>query len=396
MPTAPLEPTPTPDTRLFDENNRMICTIYPGFFPELTPEQEAMLSVFPAVNDNDWALGPADASLTILEYSDFECPACASFYTELEKLVEKYPDDVRLVYRHFPLTTIHPNATKAAQASEAAGLQGKFWEMYHALFSSQQSWAPLEADAFVTWLEDKAEEVGLDRAKFSTDLASEEVAALVQADVDEAMSIGLNSTPTVLLNGRPWQYSWDAGTLGMVLEVLKYETDLYTECPPWVIEAGKEYTATIETENGEIVLELYPDKAPLAVNSFIFLAREGFYDGVTFHRVMPEFVAQAGDPSGTGISSAGYEFRDEIAPDLAFDQEGMLGMANSGPNTNGSQFFITNVANESTQNLTGTYTIFGKVIEGMDVLKMITPRDPQTTQDPPPGDKIITITIEEK
>lgn len=413
-PTPPVEPTPTEtaapteaatdlvptatvDTRLFDEANKMICTIYTGLFPELTAEQSAMLAVFPEVSDEDWSIGSADATLTIIEYSDFQCPACSSFYAEAEKLLEMHPDEVRLVFRHFPLVTLHPNATLAAQASEAAGEQGKFWDMYDELFGKQSDWSSLTTEEFTTWLTTAAEGLGLNVTEFAESLVSEETVKKVQDDLDYGTNvIQLNATPTVLLNGRPWQYGWDASTLSMVMKVIKYEKDLYTECPPWIIDQNKSYTATIETEKGDIKVELFPQEAPLSVNSFVFLAREGFYDGVTFHRVMHDFVAQAGDPSGTGISGAGYEFRDEVSPKLTYDEAGMLGMANAGPNTNGSQFFITYVANDEVKNLTGTYTIFGKVIEGMDVLALLTERNTQTDPNAPEGDRIITITIEEK
>jgi cyclophilin family peptidyl-prolyl cis-trans isomerase len=160
-----------------------------------------------------------------------------------------------------------------------------------------------------------------------------------------------------------------------------------------LISPGKQYVATLHTEKGEIVLELYADQAPTAVNSFVFLARHGWFDGVTFHRVIPGFVAQAGDPTGTGFGGPGYAFDNEISPDLKFDRPGVLGMANSGPGSNGSQFFITLAP---APNLNGDYTIFGHVISGMDVVKGLTPRDPSQAMNLPPGDKINSVTIEEK
>ncbi len=386
---------PTADTRLSDDKGKMICTISQGFFPELTEEQEAMLSVFPAITEDDWSKGPEDALLTILEYSDFQCPACVGFYDELNKLMEKYPDDIRLVFRHLPLESLHPNSILAAQAAEAAGLQGKFWEMYDALFSQQSSWATLTSEEFTSWLENEAATLGLDVDQFMADLTSEAIVTKIQQQMDYNFNtIGLSATPTILLNGRPWSYDWSASTLGMVIEVLKYEKQgLYTECPPWVIDQDKEYTATIKTEKGDIVVELYPKEAPLTVNAFVFLARAGFYDGITFHRVAHDFVAQAGDPSGTGISGPGFEYRNEISDTLNFDEAYMVGMANAGPDTNGSQFFITYVP--ATQ-LSGSYTIFGKVISGFDVLEKLTERDTQVNPDAPAGDKIITIEIDEK
>jgi len=392
---ATAAPTEVVDTRLFDEDGKMICTIYEGFFPALTEEQAKTLEVFPEISDADWSRGPKDATLTVLEYSDFQCPACAAFYAELETLMAKYPDDVRLIFRNFPLVSIHPNAQVAAQAAEAAGLQDKYWEMYNALFSKQGDWSGMPAEDFLAWLKTEAGTLGLDAEQFATDLTSEAIVSKVAADLEYGQTtIGLNSTPTILLNGRPWSYDWSASTLGMVVDVLKYEKgNLETACPPWVIDQSKSYTATIETEKGDIVIQLFDDEAPLTVNSFVYLAEKGFFDGVTFHRVLHDFVAQAGDPSGTGISGSGYEFRDEIVSTLTYDEIGMVGMANAGANTNGSQFFITYVP--ATQ-LTGKYTIFGKVLEGMDVLQNLTERDPQNNPDAPAGDKIISITIEAK
>lgn len=166
----------------------------------------------------------------------------------------------------------------------------------------------------------------------------------------------------------------------------------YTAAPPMTIDMSKTYMATVEMEKGgQFVLELYADKAPITVNSFVFLAREGFYDGVTFHRVLDGFMAQGGDPTGTGQGGPGYEFVNESS-DLTFDKPGVLAMANAGPDTNGSQFFITFDAADF---LNGGYTIFGQVIEGMDVVNGITRRDPE--QNPStPGDAIKTITITEE
>lgn len=165
----------------------------------------------------------------------------------------------------------------------------------------------------------------------------------------------------------------------------------YSSPPPMTIDPGKEYTAVFETEKGEFRVRLFADKAPKTVNNFVFLAREGYYDDTTFHRVIPGFMAQAGDPTGTGAGGPGYTFEDEFHPELKHDGPGILSMANRGPDTNGSQFFITY---ESTPWLDGKHTVFGKVESGMDVVESIRERDPQ--KDPAPGDRIETIVIEEK
>jgi len=140
-------------------------------------------------------------------------------------------------------------------------------------------------------------------------------------------------------------------------------------------------------------VKLFPDIAPITVNSFVFLAEDGWFDGVSFHRVLPGFMAQGGDPSGSGMGGPGYAFKNETSPDLTFNRKGLLAMANSGPDTNGSQFFITYAP---ASHLDGGYTIFGEVLEGMDVVESLTPRDPSQGGDLPEGDRIISITIQEQ
>lgn len=163
-------------------------------------------------------------------------------------------------------------------------------------------------------------------------------------------------------------------------------------CPPMTIDVTKQYTATVKLQKGgEFVIQLYPDKAPVTVNSFVYLARDGYFDGVTFHRVLEGFMAQGGDPTGTGSGGPGYEFVNEDS-DLTFDKAGVVAMANAGRDTNGSQFFITF---DAASFLDGGYTIFGQVIEGMDVVNGITRRDP--SQNPAfTGDVIQSVAIAEK
>jgi len=152
-----------------------------------------------------------------------------------------------------------------------------------------------------------------------------------------------------------------------------------------IIDTSKKYVAIMETEKGSLVLELFAKDVPVTVNNFVFLATEGFYNGSTFHRVIPGFMVQGGDPTGTGRGGPGYEFEDEFTDYKHV--AGALSMANKGPNTNGSQFFITFTPQHG---LDGKHTVFGQLIEGMDVLDSLTPRDPN--QNPQfEGDKIIRI-----
>ena len=153
----------------------------------------------------------------------------------------------------------------------------------------------------------------------------------------------------------------------------------YAAPPELVIDPAKRYTATIVTDAGDIVVELHAAKAPRTVNNFVFLARDGFYDGVTFHRVIKGFMAQAGDPTGSGCGGPGYRFEDEFDASLRHDGPGVLSMANAGPHTNGSQFFITHVA---TPHLDDRHAVFGHVVEGMDVVLAIPERDPAMAREP--------------
>ena len=159
--------------------------------------------------------------------------------------------------------------------------------------------------------------------------------------------------------------------------------------PAMAIDTSKQYTAVIETDKGNLVIELFAKDVPVTVNNFVFLAREGFYDGTVFHRVIPDFMAQGGDPTGTGMGGPGYKFQDEFT-----DRKhvaGAVSMANAGANTNGSQFFITYVP---TPHLDGKHSVFGQLVKGMDVLKQLNVGDPSRSNFV--GSKIIRVTIQEK
>lgn len=177
-------------------------------------------------------------------------------------------------------------------------------------------------------------------------------------------------------------------------DLISLEEAARWEAPPAMdIDPDKyDYQAILKTEKGDIVVDLFEDESPLTVNNFVFLAREGYYDDTMFHRVLEGFMAQGGDPTGTGQGGPGYVFQDETDNDLTFDRPGLLAMANSGANTNGSQFFITYVA---TDWLNGKHTIFGEVVEGMDVAESLTLRDPN--ENPTfNGDTLLTVEIVEE
>jgi cyclophilin family peptidyl-prolyl cis-trans isomerase/protein-disulfide isomerase len=352
--------------------------------------QPTPLSPFRAIDETDWAFGPETARVTIIEYSDFQCPDCALLTPVLNQLKEDFQDDLRIIFRHYPLSK-HDKALLSAYAAEAAGVQEKFWEMHNQLFERQAEWSSLSLEAFRPWLLDLAAELGLDVNAFEADLDNADVHWRVQRDLDEAIIIP--GTPTLAINGQYYGGPTDFVNFSAIVNLIKLEDIQFSECPPMTIDPGKQYRATLETEKGDIVIELLAEQAPIAVNNFVFLSENNWYDGVTFHRVLPGFVAQAGDPTGTGFGGPGYAFKNEIAPGLTFNDAGIVGMANAGADSNGSQFFITYAAQPQ---LDGGYTIFGRVIAGMDVLVELTPRDPAQDSGAAPGDVILDVTIEVK
>jgi cyclophilin family peptidyl-prolyl cis-trans isomerase len=321
----------------------------------------------------------------------------------LAQILEDFPAEVRVIYRYFPLigndqVAGNDKAALSAQAAEAAGLQDAFWEMHDILFTQQAEWTELSEADFIAWVTDQVETLGLDTEQFQTDMLSAELAQMAEQAWLDGISAGFEYIPYMFIDNRPalseyYQYEALNKAVGSILIPLNELTDRqYNECPPQVIDFSKAYTAILHTDLGDITIELFPDVAPFTVNSFVFLAREDWFDDVKFHRVVPGFVAQAGDPSGTGLGGPGYLFGLETDPDLNFDRAGLFAMANSGPTANGSQFFITY---DAAPHLNGQYTIFGEVIAGMDVARAIaepTAEDPNSL----PEVYILDVTIEEK
>jgi cyclophilin family peptidyl-prolyl cis-trans isomerase len=238
-----------------------------------------------------------------------------------------------------------------------------------------------------------ARELGLDGEQFRRDLDAHTYQAKVMGQYQEAVKMGLPGTPSFIVNGRmyptdQWGISYQG--LNALISLALLEPRLYSAPPAFQIDPIRRYVATIRTPKGEIAIELYAAQAPLNVNSFIFLAREGWYNGTTFFRVIPNFVVQAGDPTGTAAGTPGFQCDDEIG-DLKFDAAGVVGIANAGPNTGSSQFFITLAPQPD---LDGHYTIIGKVVKGLEILQALPERNPA---DPtaPPGLLIEGVQIEE-
>lgn len=372
----PTEEVIETETETAVSGDRMPCsTVYDYETTSETDEYQAVVDQLPPVTDDDWILGNPDAPITFVEYADFQCPACAPFANYLDSLLDAFPTSIRVVFRHLPLASIHDKAYISSMAAEAAGAQGKFWEMYHLLYRYQAEWNSFSEGEFVEWVTLQAEVMGLEGDQFTADLNDQEARAALEENTNEWLSMGAHYTPFVSLNGRIFRNNKPNvfNLIGI------YEFGGYEECPPWVIDEEGTYTARLDTSAGEIEIELFADVAPLAVNSFVFLSQNGWFDEVYFHRVIEDFVAQAGDPSGFGVVGPGYNFVNETDNDLSFDRAGVLGMANAGVDTNGSQFFITLAP---TTELDGGYTIFGQVKEdSLEILNEISRRDPQTALD---------------
>ena len=337
--------------------------------------------------------GAENSLITIMEYSDYQDPQSAALANVTKRLLEENPDTISLVSRPFPIHIVNDKAAYAALAAEAAAEQGKFWEMHDLLFDQQSNWINLSVDDFKQWLTAQVPGLGLDAAQFRSDYAREDIIAKVQKAWEDGTKINLPGTPIVVLNRELYQGPRDYTSLNDIVQLIILGERQFTECPPMTIDPGKQYIATLKTAKGDVVLELFADKAPVTVNSFVFLARNGWYDNITFHRVIPDLFAQTGDPSGSGKGTPGYYVITEITPSLTFNKPGMVAMVNSGPDTSGSQFFITYAP---TAQYDGNYTIFGQVLTGMDVLQSLTERNAQPGTETPSGDRLLSVTIEEQ
>jgi len=302
---------------------------------------------------------------------------------------------VRLIWRHLPDTRRHDKAAITLQASEAAAAQGQFWTMHDQLFAHQSEWASLDPVNFRALLSEYAATVGLDVTRFNVEVDGGQYAPMVDAALRDAAALEIVGAPQLLIDGIPYSGRDDLFGLDEAVRLGLLEQRQFTAPPEMFIDTAQNYRATLATDKGSIVINLFDDQAPITVNNFIFLARNGWYDNVTFYYVIPDFAAETGDPSDTGRGSPGYTIPYEPGG-FSLDRAGLVAMSHPPGLTDnaGSDFFITLAPLETTE----TYTIFGEVVEGLDVVQSLTPRnanDPVNFPDPPPGDRVITVTIEE-
>ena len=389
---SPSTPAPTPAITIIFPTEAPVCrtlTTAP------TPKPEDA-TIFLPENADDHARGAATPSVIILEYSDYADPRSGLFAEVVRQLLSENPNEVRVVSRVFPILGANEKAALsalAAQSAEAAAEQDKFWEMHDLLYTQQSNWVDLSAEEFEHWLIAQASGMGMDAEGFQSDLKREDIVVRVQKAWDDGQLSGIPFTPFVLINGQIYTGPRDHASMNDIVRLIALGKRQYTSCPALTVDQSKQYFARLHTEKGDVVIQLLADKAPITVSSFIFLAQNGWYDNITFHRVLPDLFAQTGDPSGTGKGNPGYYIKTEILPTLTFNGPGMVAMVNSGPDTSGSQFFISYAP---LPQYDGQYTIFGQVLSGMDVLKSLTPRDTQPGVETPPGDKLLSVTIEEK
>jgi cyclophilin family peptidyl-prolyl cis-trans isomerase/tetratricopeptide (TPR) repeat protein len=345
-----------------------------GFLAQLGVTQTATLTGMPNLEDTEMIERLIGEGNTQMQAEDWEAAE-----ETFGRVLELAPNDA---YAHSALAYVYARQGRLEEAiAENLVVVALVPDDTGALYNSYKNLALLY---------EERGDVGdaIYAAERSLELAPESEREALEVFLAQLRQIsGSSQPPTASPEGSDQAGSRRAGDLAPAMR-----NNLYDTPPPMIIDPAKRYRATIVTERGDITLELFAEQAPVTVNSFAFLAREGFYDDTAFHRVIPDFMAQGGDPTGAGTGGPGYTFSDEIDASLRHDGPGVLSMANAGPNTNGSQFFITYAA---TPWLDGQHTVFGRVIEGMDVLDDLTPRDPQGNPSAM-GDKILTITVEEE
>jgi cyclophilin family peptidyl-prolyl cis-trans isomerase len=326
-----------------------------------------------------------------LLYSDFDCPSCAGLAGVLDQLLELHPQDIRLVFRDFPLLTIREKSSLAAQAAASAGEQGRFWEMHDLLFGRYEEWEALTPEQFTSWLGRTATGAGVQAAQLMEDLRSRRFEPDVAEAYNQAVASGIPGAPFLFFNR-------DLFLLPPTLENLEANVRLtllngrqFSSPPGLSLDPDADYFALLRMNVGEVVIDLYEDSAPQAVNSFVHLARNGWYDDTDAFRVVRGQYVELGDPSGTGFGSPGYAYGLETDPALTFDRPGVVGVASDDPSTNGGRFFVALTALPMYD---GSRTVLGRVVSGLDLFDALLARDPLTDLLVEPQAVILDVSIE--
>ncbi len=388
-------PTPVPSTATVVTPARLgpTSTSRPTTPAPATAAPAPTLIPLSPVTADDWIRGPHDAPASFVVYCDFQALGCTRLASVMSAILAAHPNDVNLVYRPVPITASNDKASLAGQAAQAAAEQGSFWSMYDVLYQRWDKWVDLTPEEFEAWLIAATEEANLDVEQFQNDFASPQTLARQDQAYAAAVSAGIPSVPFVFLNGELYRLSLDRTTLEASVRLAVLQSRRFDAYPPVVIDPDRQYTAHLLLNIGEVVIQLLPRSAPKAVNSFVFLARQGWYDENSVFRVVPRRLVETGDPSGTGIGDAGYFFETEIDPALSYDEAGIVGMSNSGAETNSSIFFISLAP---IPEFNGERTVFGRVVKGLELLQVLDARDPLVDLLQPSQAKIIRLTIEVK
>jgi cyclophilin family peptidyl-prolyl cis-trans isomerase/protein-disulfide isomerase len=345
----------------------------------------------PAPSESDWRLGPAQAAVTIVEYTDFTCGICSALAPVLEDLQHRHASQLRLIVRLFPSPATHDKSMLAAQAAFAADRQGAFWPMHDLLFERYTEWSSMPLQDFQTYLIHAADQLGLDAAAFKSALLSPDIQSAAQRARAIGVDGGLPGTPYLFLNGEVYRLGLNVGDLEASVRLAMTESRQFAAYPAMNLDLTKTYLAHLHFNIGEVIIRLYPDAAPLGVNSFIFLANQGWYDDNPVYGVIPGDLIECGDPSGTGIGQPGYSFPTETVPGVTFDDKGMVALSASGPDANGGSFFITL---RPMPELNGSRTIIGHVVQGLDLLAGLSARDPFADLLAQPEATLLAVTIE--
>lgn len=350
------------------------------------------LAPIPLVATGEHQRGPREAAVTLVVYSDFQCLACAQLASVLSRLQTLHPQDLRLVFRHFPLLEQHDKASLAGQLAEQAAAQGAFWTVHDLLFQQRSEWVNLAPEDFMVWAAEQAQVVGLDDQAIQSALADGRYADRMVEAYREGLAMGIPTAPFLLLDGEPYMLPPELNYLEAAVRLQLLSARQFSDYPTFDIDLGREYLATLKLNRGEVVLQLYPQLAPLAVNSFVFLARQGWYDGNDLYQVQPGVFVESGDPTGTGLGDPGYHFAMEPSPSLRFDEPGMAALVPTSPETNGGRFFISLAP---LPQLNGARTIFGRVMQGLELLRDLPARDPLLNLLDPSDGVLEGIEIEE-
>ena len=300
----------------------------------------------PAISDEDYVLGSGNAAMTIIVYGDFRCGNSAEAVVNLIDLQKKHPEDIRLVFRLFPRDN-HVAALMCGYALEASAAQNLVFETISIFYEYYTNIFSIDTEAEMTSFLNKnllpeLQKYDFDSAKWQQVFYSSAIRKRVGNLRREGLQTGyISGTPTIFINDTFYTGDRSPDTLELLYWMVKTQSFNFDSCPDLVTEPGKQYSAVLDTTKGTVEIELFPDNAPYAVNSFVFLAENGWYDGSPFYKTGRDgFVLQSGDPAIGGSADAGYSYPFE-STNIAPNQPGMVGMVKNAEGQNDSRFFIT-------------------------------------------------------